>query len=160
MEGVDVEARIIRLRRHQPKERKPKRVPIHTELMDILNPARSGKSLGDLVFRSPEGNPVLADSVRQAWNKAVEEFATLSDQHADIRVMTVRDLRHVWATNALRSGMDPFIREAIVGHSLKRKDVSARYLSFDDEDLVKAIDGMTFDHGDTKIWIARTMKTR
>ena len=47
---------------------------------------------------------------------------------------------------------------AIVGHSLKKKDIPARYLSLEDEDLVKAIDGMTFDHGVTKIWIARKEK--
>jgi hypothetical protein len=58
----------------------------------------------------------------------------------------------------MRSGTDPFIREAIVGHSLKKKDVPARYLSLEDEDLVKAIDGMTFGHGETKIWIARKGK--
>ncbi|HMK36776.1 MAG TPA: hypothetical protein VK463_17010 [Desulfomonilaceae bacterium] len=51
--------------------------------------------------------------------------------------------------------MDFEIREAIMGHS---RGIAGRYGRFSDQDLVRAIEGMTFDNGDTEIWIARPKK--
>ena len=65
------------------------------------------------------------------------------------------DLRHTWKTNARRSGMDPEIREAILGHSTKERSVSERYGRISDKELVNAIDSMTFDHGETEILVAK-----
>ncbi|AFM27784.1 hypothetical protein [Desulfomonile tiedjei] len=53
----------------------------------------------------------------------------------------------------MRSGMDYEIREAILGHAFKVKDVSRRYLMISDADLLRGIDRMSFDHGDTQIWL-------
>jgi len=51
----------------------------------------------------------------------------------------------------MRSGVHPDVADAIVGHAGRKKDVRSRYLSFSDADLLKAIDRMSFDHGDTDI---------
>ena len=51
--------------------------------------------------------------------------------------------------------MDPEIREAILGHSTKERSVSERYGRISDQELVSAIDSMTFDHGETEILVAK-----
>jgi integrase len=63
------------------------------------------------------------------------------------------DLRHTWKTNARRSGMDPEIRESILGHWFKEKSVVERYGRISDDELVRAVDRMTFDHGQTEIFV-------
>ena len=64
------------------------------------------------------------------------------------------DLRHTWKTNARRSGMHPEIEKAIMGHSQRGKSVHEGYGFISDEELVRAIDGMTFDHGETQILVS------
>jgi len=71
------------------------------------------------------------------------------------------DLRHTWKTNARRSGMHPEIERAIMGHSQRGKSVHEGYGFISDEELIRAIDGMTFDHGETQILVAgRKEKSR
>ena len=70
---------------------------------------------------------------------------------------TIHDIRHVWKTNAMRSGMDYEMREAIVGHRTGTT-MAERYGRISDEDLVLAIDAMTFDHGKTEILVASTTR--
>ena len=50
--------------------------------------------------------------------------------------------------------MHPEIQEAILGHSTRTRNVSERYGRISDQELVTAIDQMTFDHGETEIWLA------
>ena len=57
---------------------------------------------------------------------------------------TFHGLSHTWKTNARRSGMDPEIREAILGHADKTSTVRERYGAISDEELRKAINLMTF----------------
>ena len=47
--------------------------------------------------------------------------------------------------------MDPEIRERILGHWSRTKTVAERYGGISDEELIRAIDSMTFDNGDTLI---------
>ena len=49
-----------------------------------------------------------------------------------------------------RSGMHPEIEKAIMGHSQTRKSVHEGYGFISDEELIRAIDAMTFDHGETR----------
>ena len=44
--------------------------------------------------------------------------------------------------------MDPQIAEAILGHWYRGRNVNDRYGRIGDQELIRAIDGMTFDHGD------------
>jgi len=64
------------------------------------------------------------------------------------------DLRHTWKTNARRSGMDSEIRERILGHRTKGLSVTERYGVVSDQELIKAVDLLTFDHGETEIHVA------
>jgi hypothetical protein len=48
--------------------------------------------------------------------------------------------------------MDPKIREAILGHATRAKSVSEGYGWISDQEVVKEIDKMTFEHGETVIW--------
>ncbi len=63
-----------------------------------------------------------------------------------------RDLRYVWKTKAMRSGLHPLIADAIVGHGDRKKDVKSVHLTISDADLLREIDRLTFDHGKTEIW--------
>jgi hypothetical protein len=46
----------------------------------------------------------------------------------------IHDLRHTWKTNSMRSGMDPDIRESIMGRWFRGKTVAERYGSISDAD--------------------------
>ena len=43
--------------------------------------------------------------------------------------------------------MEPEIRQAIMGHTTGARSVDERYGWISDEEFVRAIDGMTFEHG-------------
>jgi hypothetical protein len=83
--------------------------------------------------------------LKKPWREALDslEFDPMPRIH---------DLRHCWKTNAMRSRLDEDIRDAIVGHGNKKKSPRSVYLSISDEDLVREIDRLTFDHGKTEIW--------
>ena len=51
----------------------------------------------------------------------------------------------------MRCRLYPIIVDSIVGHGDRRKDVRSLYVSISDEDLVKEIDRMRFDVGETEI---------
>lgn len=94
-----------------------------------------------------DGRAPSPHSLRKPWTRAV--------RRVDLNpAPTIHDLRHVWKTNAMRSGTDHEIREAIVGHRTGRT-MAERYGRISDNDLVKAIDRMTFDHGKTEILVGR-----
>jgi hypothetical protein len=50
--------------------------------------------------------------------------------------------------------MHPEIERSIMGHSQRGKSVHEGYGFISDEELIRAIDGMTFDHGETQILVA------
>ncbi len=145
---VNLESRIILLKPEEVKEGKWKRVPVHRDLAPILADTMKVQSIvSDRVFLI-NGKPPYEDSIRKPWKKAVR----LAGLNPEPRF---HDLRHTWKTNAMRSGMDQEIRERILGHWNRSRNVNERYGRISDADLVRAIDGMTFDHGDTEILIAQ-----
>jgi hypothetical protein len=70
------------------------------------------------------------------------------------------DLRHTWKSNARRSGMDSEIREAILGHAQRGLSVTERYGRISEAELVREIDKMTFDHGETEILVTGVWDVR
>ena len=154
-EHVDVEKRIIRLRKDETKERRGKRVPIHRLLVPVFEELIDGKEPEASLFMSSRRGAARIDSVRKPWKNAIEQAISENEASENLRQVTVKDLRHVWITNAMRSKMPEIIREAIVGHSLRKKTIEARYITVSDKDLLDAIDEMTFDHGKTEVHIAR-----
>jgi len=151
--AVKLSKRMIILSPEDTKEGHWKRVPVRSELVDILEEAMSLTVLGcDDVFLTRDGKgvrPITFEAVRNPWPRACEKL--------DLRKPWPRfhDLRHTWKTNARRSGMDPEIREAILGHASRERSVSERYGRISDKELVNAIDSMTFEHGETEILVAR-----
>lgn len=100
---VDLEKRIISLRNHEPKERRAKRVPIHKLLVPILEEIMDGKKPDWPLFMSSRHGAARIDSVRKPWKMAIERAISEQGITEDVRHVTVKDLRHVWITNAMRS---------------------------------------------------------
>jgi len=148
-DNINLESRIIRLHAHQTKERQSKRVPIHRLLVPIFQRVGRVRSIStDKVFLTDRGKPPSPDSLKKPWKLAIESMGLNP-------APTIHDLRHVWKTNAMRSGMDYEMREAILGHA---RGVAGRYGRISDDDLVRAVNGMRFDVGQTEIWVARKEK--
>ncbi|HTY24023.1 MAG TPA: site-specific integrase [Desulfomonilaceae bacterium] len=146
-EQVNLSKRLIVLGSSQTKERRSKRVPIHRLLIPTFNEAGKVRSLiYNKIFLNEDGKPPHEDSVTRAWRSAVESLKFKARP-------TPHDLRHCWKTNAMRSGVHPLIADAIVGHGDRKKTVESLYLSISDADLLSAIDRMTFDKGDTEIFV-------
>ena len=76
-----------------------------------------------------DGRPVSPDSIRKPWVAAVTEIGVDP-------APTFHGLRHTWKTNARRSGMDPEIREAIMGHGDRARSVRERYGQISDQELI------------------------
>jgi integrase len=145
---VDLAGRMITLRPENTKEGHWKRIPIHWDLIPVLDDSMKVRALGtDKVFLL-DGRPPNFESLKNPWRKAVKAMELEPRPR-------FHDLRHTWKTNARRSGMDPEIRESILGHWFREKSVSERYGRISDRELIQAIDCMTFDHGATEIWASR-----
>jgi len=145
---IDLSKRIILLSPDGTKEGDWKRVPIHQALVPILEACvkRPVFSISGKVF------DVNLETFKNVWPRAcdsLKEKGVLTDP-----LPRFHDLRHTWKTNARRSGMDSEIREVIMGHSIKTS-VRERYGRISNDELLQAIDLMTFDHGDTEIWVAK-----
>jgi integrase len=150
---INLNERIILLRPEDVKERRWKRVPIHRDLVPILENVMKISAMGtDRVFLI-KGRPPNEDSLRKPWNFAVAGVGFES-------APTVHDLRHTWKTNAMRSGVDPEIRESVMGHWFRGKSVTERYGRISDADLLREIDKMTFDHGETEILLSEAKKKK
>lgn len=145
--------RMILLGPEDVKESHWKRVPIHDLLLTLLAESLKVHSISsDRVFLI-EGRPLCRHSIKKPWNDA---FRKIGIDPAP----TFHDLRHTWKTNARRSGMDPEIRESIMGHWYRGRSVTERYGRISDEELLSAIDSMTFDHGETEILISDGKKEK
>ena len=65
--------------------------------------------------------PPTLEAVKSPWPRACEAL------ELEQPWPRFHDLRHRWKTHARRSGMDPEIRESILGHWFKQKAVGERY---------------------------------
>ena len=145
---VKLDSRIILLKPEDVKEGKWKRVPIHRDFVYVLTQRLKVRALGSDRIFLVNGRPPYPDSLRKPWVEAVGKIGLDPAPR-------LHDLRHTWKTNAMRSGMDQEIRERILGHWNRARNVNERYGRISDADLVKAIDSMTFDNGDTEILVAK-----
>lgn len=148
--SVNLTIRIIRLGETETKEGRVKRVPIHRDLVPILEQCMKVSAIGtDRLFLMQDENgvrPLSPHSLKNLWRRRILQLGIEPKP-------TFHDLRHTWKTNARRSGMDPEIRESVLGHWYKAKSVNDRYGRISDEELLAAIDAMTFDHGQTELWV-------
>jgi integrase len=145
---INLTRRMILLGPKDTKEGHWKRVPVHKELLPVLEKVLRVQSLGtDHIFLVKD-QPPNKHSLKNPWLKAVRSMELKPRPR-------FHDLRHTWKTNARRSGMDPEIREAIMGHAERGKSVTERYGRISEEELLQAIDLFTVDHGETEIVVAR-----
>ena len=150
-DSVNLGRRIILIGPEDTKEGNWKRIPIHRDLVPVLEEVMKVRALGnDRVFLR-DGLSFTRGNGRRPWEDAVRAVGLVPPPH-------FHDLRHTWKTNPRRSGIDPEIRESIMGHWFKEKSVTERYGRISDDELVSAIDRMTFDHGDTEIVVAKARK--
>ncbi len=149
---VDLAGRIMRFGPEDTKERNWKRVPIHRDLVPILEECmkvRSFESDKFFLMQDTKGTrPVHKEAIKSQWRRRVEKLGFDPRPH-------LHDLRHTWRTNARRSGVDPQIAEAILGHWFKGKSVNDRYGVISDQELVQAVDRMILDNGETVIWASQ-----
>jgi len=136
------------------KERQPKRIPIHHELMPILERALSVTSLEyEEVFLLTDGRgtrPITKSCVELAMRR-------LNDALNPSPRVNFHDLRHTFRANCSRSDVPDRIAERILGHADKSGyldgglPVNRRYGEISDKELIRAIEKLTFDHGDSRI---------
>ncbi|MBI5249919.1 MAG: tyrosine-type recombinase/integrase [Desulfomonile tiedjei] len=144
---VNLRKGMIYLGPEDVKERNWKRVPIHEDLVPVLDEVMKVRALGtDRIFLHNGEAVNHRDELRWCWDRKVIKLDLNPFPH-------FHDLRHTWKTNARRSGMDPEIREAIMGHWYRGKTINERYGRIGDQELIDAIDGMSFEHGDTEIFV-------
>ena len=153
---VDLSNRIMILSPPETKEESWKRVPIHLELVPILQEVLDGPILmsGKMFYlRDEKGvRDVELESFKNCWPRACEALGLAPPWP------TINDLRGTWRSNARRSGMRYDIEMNIMGHSSRMKSVHERYGRISSEELVEAIDKMTFDNGKTEILVYRRSK--
>lgn len=118
---VDFERRVIRIRRQQtevngkmidkaPKHDKRRVVPLVDSLRPVLEKAIAGKDDSDLVLTTPRGAVLRVRNERRAWfDAAVKEIGREG--------FTPHDLRHTFASLAIKSGANPKALQAMLGHS-------------------------------------------
>ncbi len=149
---INLKTRLIFLTPEQTKEGNPKRIPIHKELVPILNDLLKVTVIGnDRVFLIQDHNgirPVGSESFKNCWPRALASLKMKKP------LPRFHDLRHTWRTNARRSGVDAQIAESIIGHWFRGKSVNDRYGRIGNHELIDAIDKMSFDHGDTEILVS------
>jgi len=153
---VNLSGRMIVLTSADTKEGHWKRIPIHRNLVPVLENAMRVSSLAtDKVFCLRKGDTVTelnVETFKNPWERACEKLKL------DKPRPRFHDLRHTWKTNARRSGMHPEIEKAIMGHSERGRSVHEMYGRISGQELLKAIDQWTHDHGQTEIWVAGNVK--
>ncbi len=149
--NVNLHKRLITLSSTSTKERARKKIPIHMDLVPILENLMKGQGT-DKLFLHNEKPVAHRDEVRWCWDRRVARLEDLTPPPC------FHDLRHTWKTNARRSGMHPEIEKAIMGHASRARNIHEGYGVIGDDELIKAIDLMTFDHGDTEIWCPEKKK--
>jgi len=119
---VDLKARVIRVRAHQTKTRRPRSVPISVTLGAILE-SRAGPPSDLVIGCRPQ-------SVTEAFSRA-RSAARVDD-------LRFHDLRHTALTRLRRAGVDLFTLAAIAGHTSMAS--MRRYQLVSEADLVLAAD--------------------
>jgi hypothetical protein len=72
-----------------------------------------------------QGQNHFALDTRELLSRIFPVFSGCCGESDETRI---RDLRHCWKTNTMRSGLHPLIADAIVGHGDRKKDVGSVYL--------------------------------
>ena len=147
---VDLDQRMIFLRSGMVKEHDWKKLPIHRELLPVLDSCLTATTRSEdrlFVIRDRHGvRPPSDKSVTNSWKKACGEMNFCPSPR-------LADLRHTWKRNTERSQMPDSIAKEIVGHETSNR----RYgFPIEDNELLQAIHCLTFDHGKTRVTVSGT----
>jgi integrase len=149
---VKLSQRMVLIAPEDTKENAWKRVPLRKELIPVFEQSLKVTSLQhDHVFLLNDKSgirPVNSESVKNLWRRQIPNLGFESKPR-------FHDFRHTWRANARRSGMDPVIAETILGHWNRERSVNERYGRLSDEELLRAVDSMTFDNGVTEIVVSQ-----
>ncbi|GEM_PF-194080 len=152
---VALEERLIHFGPQHVKEKDRKKVPIHLDLLPILERLVSDCPAGEdrlVLIRDSDGKgtrPPSEDSLKNPWRSIMD----LMGLHPRPRLT---DLRHTWRRNARRSKIDEYIAESLLGHWTAASTVNRRYGRWiEGDELLESIDELTFDHGETHIFVPR-----
>jgi len=148
---VNLVKRIITLSPKSTKEGAWKRVPLRHEVLSILEAALKVQAIGcDAVLTVKDRSgvrPVGKEAAKNPWKRALDALGWEQPQPH------YHDLRATWKTNARRSGMHSELEMEIMGHETRGRSVHERYGRISDQELLKAVDLMTFSHGDTEVLV-------
>ena len=153
---VNLSRRMIYLSVADTKEGAQKRIPLRTEAEDVLRQTLDRNCIStDKVFSMQDHTgtrPPTIEAVKNCWPRACEKLGLEKPWPR------FHDLRHSWRANARRSGMDWTIAEKILGHSSRKASVAERYGYISDEELLAAVDAMTFDHGESMLSVGGVVR--
>ena len=106
---LNLKSRITRLGERDVKERRAKRVPIHSELVPILEQCHkvtSPETDRVFVIQDEEGiRPPSFESTKNPWRRRISKLGLEPAPR-------FHDLCHTWKPNARRSGMPPRFKRA------------------------------------------------
>jgi integrase len=145
---VFLDKRMIFLTGMDTKEAKPKAVPIHHDLVPLLERL--------LPVRSPEHDHVFLLNDRRGLRPVTKYCVELAMRRI-YKVLNpdprwrFHDLRHTFKANCARSGVEDRISERILGHSDGYLAVNRRYGEISEGELIQAIDKLKVDNGETRI---------
>lgn len=125
---VDLDYRKIHIRAERSKTHQDRHIPIDNELLSVLEDLHRNNSHSEYVFTKDGVNP---------YADIQESFAKARDD-AEIKNLHFHDLRHTFATRAVKAGVDLFSLMKFLGH----KDVTTtqRYVNLRGVDLLPAIE--------------------
>lgn len=132
----------------EPKTRTSRRIlPLMEDSTELLTKIRMSKSaeaekskdtpFSNLIFRTAHGRPFFSSNINKELRKAVKalhEVGILPEE----RRYSFHSFRHTFASQCLRSGMNPKILSALLGHSSIRVTLDV-YTHVETEDLRKAL---------------------
>jgi len=113
------------------KRDKQRFIPLNRSARSALKSYNKTHPVESWLFAGRAGGPIGPAAVRKVCRQ-------LRARHPELGKMTPHTLRHTFATNALRSGMDLRTLQALMGH--KSIDTTSRYLHPDAKMLSDAIE--------------------